>query len=106
MERRIEARMSVFSKVTLRIGEDRTDVLLLDISRTGARLLMPQGQVLMRGQSVALKMGVLPALIGHVVRCEGRVAGIVLTNKLHPSLVESIRQFCRTGDFGDYARVS
>ena len=36
MERRIEARMSVFSKVTLRIGEDRTDVLLLDISRTGS----------------------------------------------------------------------
>lgn len=106
MERRIAARMSVFSKAALRIGEDRTDVLLLDISRTGARLLMPDGQILLRGQTVAIKIGRLPSLIGHVVRCEGRVAGVVLVDKLHPSLVDCIRQFCRTGDFGEYARAS
>lgn len=106
MERRIETRMSVFSKVALRIGDEGTDVLLLDISRTGARLLMAEGQVLIEGQTVAMKMGVLPALIGHVVRCEGRVAGVALVDKLHPSLVDSIRQFCRTGEYGEYARAS
>lgn len=106
MERREHPRISVFSKAGLRDGKVPQDILLLDMSRTGARILLPEGQSLTMGQLIAIKLGVLPTFVGRVTRAEGRMFGIALVDKLHPSVVESARQFCRGGELGDLARAS
>lgn len=106
MERREHPRISVFSKAGLRDGKAPQDILLLDMSRTGARILLTEGRSLRLGQLIAIKLGVLPSFVGRVTRSEGRVAGIALVDKLHPSVVESARQYCRGGELGDLARAS
>lgn len=106
MERRCHDRLSVFSKAGLRHGGKPQDVLLLDISRTGVRILLPEGHALELEELVAVKLGILPALVGKVMRSEGRVAGIALVDKLHPSVVQTVREYCRGGDMGDFARAS
>jgi hypothetical protein len=105
MERRVHPRITVFSKAGLRDGGEPQDILLLDMSRTGARILLTEGQSLKLGQLIAIKLGVLPSFVGRVTRSEGRVAGIALVDKLHPSVVESARQYCRGGELGDLARA-
>lgn len=104
MERRNHPRLTVFSKAGLRAGGNECDILLLDMSRTGARVLMPEGEALEMDQMIAIKLGVLPAFIGKVTRLEDRVAGIALVDKLHPTVVESARQYCRGGELGELAR--
>jgi len=104
MERRNHPRLTVFSKAGLRSGETGCDILLLDMSRTGARVLLPQGEGLEMGQMIAIKLGVLPAFVGKVTRLDDRVAGIALVDKQHPSVVESVSQYCRKGDLGEMAR--
>lgn len=106
MERREHPRITVFSKAGLRHGGEPQDILLLDMSRTGARILMSEGGSLKMGQLIAIKLGVLPSFVGRVTRSEGRVFGIALVDKLHPTVVESARQYCRGGELGDLARAS
>ncbi|WP_435417113.1 PilZ domain-containing protein [Parerythrobacter aurantius] len=104
MERRTHPRITVFSKAGLRDGQCPQDILLLDMSRTGARILLAEGHALAMGQLIAIKLGVLPTFVGRVTRTEGRVFGIALVDKLHPSVVESAHQYCRGGDLGELAR--
>ena len=106
MERRIHPRITVFCKAGMRDGEAPQDILLLDMSRTGARILLGDGQSLRMGQLIAIKLGVLPSFVGRVARIEGRMFGIALVDKLHPTVVESARQYCRGGELGDLARAS
>lgn len=106
MERREHPRITVFSKAGLRDGKQPQDILLLDMSRTGARILLAEGQSLAMGQLIAIKLGVLPSFVGRVARTEGRVFGIALVDKLHPTVVESARQYCRGGELGELARAS
>lgn len=106
MDKRIHPRITVFTRASLRAAGLPRDILLLDISRTGARILLPEGETLALGQTIAVKLGVLPSFIGKVMRSEGRVAGVALVDKLHPSVVEAARQYCRGGDLGDLARAS
>lgn len=104
MERRGHPRLTVFSKAGLRTGGNETDILLLDMSRTGARIMLPEGESLEMDAMIAIKLGVLPAFVGRIKRLEGRVCGVELVDKLHPSVVESARQFCRGGELGELAR--
>ncbi|UIP07945.1 PilZ domain-containing protein [Erythrobacter sp. SDW2] len=105
MERRTYPRITIFSKAGLRDGKTPQDILLLDMSRTGARILVGEGQSLALGQLIAIKLGVLPSFVGRVTRTEGRVFGIALVDKLHPTVVESARQYCRGGELGELARA-
>ena len=96
--------MTVFSKAGLHTRGIESEILLLDISRTGARILLPAGEELELSAVVAIKLGVLPAFVGRVNRIDGRVCGIVLVDKQHPTVVESARQFCRSSELGQLAR--
>jgi PilZ domain len=106
MERRNHPRITIFSKAGIRGDGGPQDILLLDMSRTGARILLAEGVSLALGQLIAINFGVLPSFVGRVTRSEGRIAGIALVDKLHPSVVESVRQYCRGGELGDLARAS
>lgn len=106
MERRCHPRLSVFSRAGLSHDGQPQEILLLDMSRTGARILLAEGQSLAMGEVIAIKLGVLPAFVGKVMRSQGRMAGIALVDKLHPSVVAAARQYCRGGELGDLARAS
>ena len=104
MERRGHPRLTVFSKVGLNAPGADADVLLLDMSRTGARIMLPKGASLEMGAMIAIKLGVLPAFVGRINRLDGQVCGVALVDKLHPTVVESARQYCRGGELGEMAR--
>ena len=104
MERRSCPRITVFTKAGLYTSDADSEILLLDMSRTGARIMMPVGEQLVVQALVAIKLGVLPAFIGRVTRIDGRVAGVELVDKLHPTVVESAHQYCRGGELGELAR--
>ena len=104
MERRSYPRITVFSKAGLHTSGTESDILLLDMSRTGARIMMPAGKELAMDTTVAIKLGVLPTFVGRVNRIDGRVCGVQLVDKLHPTVVECARQFCRGGELGELAR--
>lgn len=97
MERRQHARRSVLSQVGAFAGEEHKTVVLMDISRNGARILLPVGTKVANDDNVALKMGAMPTIIGKVARVEGRIVGLEFTNVLHPSLVASAKRLCEEG---------
>ncbi|WP_284126006.1 PilZ domain-containing protein [Parerythrobacter aestuarii] len=97
MERRKHPRRSVLSQVGAYASEQHQNVVLMDISRNGARILLPVGSKPAIQDTVALKMGVMPTIMGKVSRVQGRIAGVEFTNVLHPSLVASAKRLCEEG---------
>ncbi|RZV32336.1 MAG: PilZ domain-containing protein [Sphingomonadaceae bacterium] len=101
MDRRRHPRITIFSTAGLHCGGTVADILLLDLSRSGARILLPDDRSLEMNQALAIKLGILPALVGYVSRREDRVYGISLVDTLHPSVVKAARQYCREGEPGE-----
>lgn len=97
MERRQHPRKSVLSQVAAFADEQQTTVVMMDISRNGARILLPVGAHVAVGDKLAVKMGAMPTVIGKAVRLDGRVVGLEFGNVLHSSMVASAKRLCEEG---------